>query len=170
MKIFFTSDTFFGRDLKSIERGFDTVEKMNNTIIDNWNAKVSEKDIVFHLGNFAWDPVVAESSIIHLNGRIKFVGGSYDNHMRSISLVRSGRHELLPPISYLPKKGLVISHWPLLDWEAKDENSIHLHGGLIPSSLDKGFRFNISCDNWNLSPIDLDTLSDIIKTKNSTNN
>jgi len=168
MKILFTSDTFFGRELAAKQRGFVDTEEMNETLINNWNNKVSKDDLVFHLGNFGWDPISSESAAIFLNGKIKFIGGSYDSYLSELSLVRSGRHELLPPICYLNKKNIALSHWPMLDWEAKQENSMHLHGGEVPSLLDDGVRFNISCDKWNLAPIDLDTLKDIIKTKSLT--
>jgi calcineurin-like phosphoesterase family protein len=162
MKIFFTSDTFFGRKLSSAERGFSSVEEMDDVLIENWNSKVGSNDLVYHLGNFAWDPISAESSIIHLNGRIHFIGGSYDQHMSEVSLIKSNRHFLLPSISYLPKEHIVLTHWPLLDWPEKKKGSLHIHGGLIKSNIQDGYRFNASVDNWSLSPVDMDSLKDII--------
>ena len=35
--IYVTSDTFFGRSSIAKERGFSTVEEMNNQLIQNWN-------------------------------------------------------------------------------------------------------------------------------------
>ena len=57
MKIFLTSDTFFGRQLTAIERGFGSSEEMDNHIIDSWNGRVGKNDVVYHLGNFGWDPI-----------------------------------------------------------------------------------------------------------------
>lgn len=170
MKIFFTSDTFFGRKLTAINRGFSSSDEMDDAIIDKWNEKVGVNDIVYHLGNFAWDPISAESTIIHLNGRINFIGGSYDKHMSEISLIKAGRHILLPSISFIPKDHIVLSHWPLMDWPEKEKGSLHIHGGTIKSNIQKGFRFNASIDNWSLNPVDMDTLKDIIEShKNQTN-
>jgi calcineurin-like phosphoesterase family protein len=169
MKIFFTSDTLFGRKLASVERGFSSLEEMEGTLIDNWNSRVSQNDIVYHLGNFGWDPISTESAIIHLNGRIHFIGGSYDQHMSEVSLIKANRHFLLPSISYIPKDHMVLSHWPLMDWPEREKGSIHVHGGTIKTDINNGFRFNASIDNWSLSPVDMDILKDIIESnKNQT--
>jgi calcineurin-like phosphoesterase family protein len=46
---------------------------MNSTLIKNWNNKVKKNDVVFHLGNFAWDPVTARKVLKKLNGKIYFL-------------------------------------------------------------------------------------------------
>jgi calcineurin-like phosphoesterase family protein len=166
-KIFFTSDTFFGRTLKAKERGFSTSEEMDDILIDNWNQVVGDDDIVFHLGNFSWDPISAEGAIIHLKGNIRFVGGSYDKHLSGVSLIQIGRHHLLPLISYIPKQKMVLSHWPLMDWDDKDQDTLHIHGGKLHHNLEDGYRFNANCDKWGLKPIELETLKDIIESKKS---
>jgi calcineurin-like phosphoesterase family protein len=165
MKTFFTSDTFFGRKLTAIERGFTSYEDMDDCLIDNWNNTVGPNDIVYHLGNFAWDPISAESSLIHLHGKIFFIGGSYDQHMSEVSLIKSEKHFLFPSISYIPKDLIVLSHWPLFDWPEKETGSIHIHGGKIKSDLTSGFRFNASTDNWSFTPVELDLLKDIIESQ-----
>lgn len=55
---FCTSDTHFFHDSllgtnKFAPRPFNNVDEMNQTIIDNWNDKVGENDIVYHLGDIA---------------------------------------------------------------------------------------------------------------------
>ena len=87
MKVFFTSDTFFGRSLSAANRGFATTEEMDDRLIDLWNERVDKNDLVFHLGNFAWDPVSAEYAICSLNGKINFVDGAmYDSFIHELSL------------------------------------------------------------------------------------
>ena len=57
-KIYVISDTHFGHEnsLKWTDedgnklRPFDTVEELNNTIIDNWNRVVKAGDHVYHFG------------------------------------------------------------------------------------------------------------------------
>ena len=55
-KIFFTSDTHFWHVniIKYCNRPFETIEEMNETIIEKWNSKISKDDIVFNLGDFAF--------------------------------------------------------------------------------------------------------------------
>ena len=54
--IFFTSDTHFGHTniIKYCKRPFNSLEEHDETLIKNWNNKVGENDIIFHLGDFAF--------------------------------------------------------------------------------------------------------------------
>jgi calcineurin-like phosphoesterase family protein len=166
MKIFLTSDTFFGRQLAAIERGFSNSEEMDNHIIDSWNSRVGKNDIVYHLGNFGWDPISTESAMIHLQGSIKFIPATYDTHIPEMSLFRAGRHQiLLHSISTLPDEKLILSHWPLLDWHGKTSGVIHAHGGNIKTDIEKGYRFNVNIENWNYAPIELEFLRELIEIK-----
>ena len=165
MNVFITSDTFFGRKLASVESGFSSLEEMEDTIIDNWNSKIKPNDIVYHLGNFGWDPISSESSIIHLNGIIHFIGGTYDKHLSEISLVKIGRHKLLPAISEIPDLNLVLSHWPLADWTGKSEGTIHIHGGMKQTNEEGTFRFCANIKNWNFTPIDYEFLKELTNIK-----
>src|SRR5580698_1315212 len=79
----FTSDTHFGHknilDYEKEARPFNTVEGMNEQLIANWNETVNKKDIVFHLGDFAFGAVnVAIADRLHGNKRL--VMGNHDCH------------------------------------------------------------------------------------------
>lgn len=163
MNIFITSDTFFGRELSAINGGFQTSQEMEDEIIDKWNEKVKPNDIVYHLGNFSWDPISGESAMAHLQGKINFIGGSYDKHMSELSLIKLGRHTLLPPIVEFPKLNLVLSHWPLSNWANKDGGSIHVYGGDKIETIENRFCSNIS--NWNWQPIEFDFLKELTQIK-----
>lgn len=166
MTIFLTSDTFFGRELAAEERGFQSAEEMDGILIDNWNSVVKEDDVVFHLGNFGWDPISTEGSMIHLKGKIRFLQGVYDTHLIEMSLVRLGRHQVsFNSIMELSKEGLILSHWPLLDWRGRKEGIIHAHGGKIKTDVNDGYRFNVNIQNWNFRPIELDFIKEMIEIK-----
>lgn len=162
MDVFVTSDTFFGRRLAAIEGGFESPEEMEDRIIDNWNEKVKKNDIIYHLGNFSWDPISSEAALASLNGKIHFIGGSYDKHLSENSLVKIGRHILLPPICEIPKLNVVLSHWPLSNWANKENGSIHIHGGKKLEERIEG-RFCANIANWNWGPIDLDFLKELMQ-------
>lgn len=167
MKIFLTSDTFFGRSTLAVESGFSNVEEMNNLIIDNWNSKVSSDDFVYHLGNFAWDPLSSEYATSLLNGRIFFIGGSYDKILSENSLVKAQRHFLLPTITELPELNSVLSHWPMERWQGKDDGVMHFHGGeKIENSQIKN-RWCVNSKNWNRSPVEFELMKDIQKLEES---
>jgi calcineurin-like phosphoesterase family protein len=79
----FTSDTHFGHkkilEYEKEARPFETVEEMNEHLITAWNETVNPKDIVFHLGDFAFGAVnVAIAD--RLNGHKRLIMGNHDCH------------------------------------------------------------------------------------------
>lgn len=165
-KIFITSDTFFGRSniIEIANRPFANVDEMNQALIDNWNKVVGEDDIVYHLGNFAWTPTIADEVLKVLNGNIKFILGEYDDAIKEIYEYYDGidiiPHEIFK--DYTNK--IVLSHWPLESWHGKNEGIYHFHGNTLnelKTDLTKMKRINICCDNWNFTPQEVKVLFDI---------
>ncbi|WP_203641724.1 metallophosphoesterase family protein [Levilactobacillus andaensis] len=89
---YFTSDThFFHADLLGdndfAPRPFANVEEMNQTIIDNWNARVAPTDTVYHLGDIALyftKPAVKSDEAVadvlsQLNGHLELIKGNHDS-------------------------------------------------------------------------------------------
>lgn len=89
---FFTSDThFFHKDLLGMSdfapRPFTSVEEMNQTIIDNWNARVNPGDTVYHLGDIALyftHPASLSNQAVgdvlsQLNGHLELIKGNHDS-------------------------------------------------------------------------------------------
>ena len=56
VNIFFTSDLHFGHKniLKYCNRPWNSVEEMDEGLIQNWNNTVGKDDIIFNLGDFAF--------------------------------------------------------------------------------------------------------------------
>lgn len=80
-KIFFTSDTHFNHEhiIKFCGRPFQTVDEMNETMIEKWNETVPTDGLVFHLGDFAWgDFTVWKTIREQLNGDIILIKGNHD--------------------------------------------------------------------------------------------
>ena len=164
MKLFFTSDMLFGRRSTAQERGYEFEDDMLEAYIQNWNEKVSDSDIVYHLGNFSWDPLTAESALSRLNGKIVFLPGLYDSHLSETTSVKLKTHIIISnQMAIIPGTGCVISHWPLLDWPGKSEGIIHLHGGTVPTNLTDGARFNLNIGNWGGYPVEYEFLKEIFE-------
>ena len=51
--IYFTADTHFGHInvIKLCNRPFATIDEMNEKMIENWNAKVTNGDTIYILGD-----------------------------------------------------------------------------------------------------------------------
>ena len=88
MKRFVTSNMQLGRSdaIKIYKRPFENVNEMTNALIREWNNIVSPGDLVYHLGNFAWDPETTEVFIKNLNGDIVVISGEYDKATADIAL------------------------------------------------------------------------------------
>lgn len=64
----------------------------------------------------------------------------------------------------LPDYGIVLSNYPLLDWNGKDKGVINLHGGTMPTAnLNIEKRFNVSVDCCGFKPISYDTIMKLVK-------
>jgi len=168
-KTFFTSDTYFGRvnAISLFKRPFSDVEEMNIEIVKKWNSKVGRNDIVYHLGNFAWDPITASFAIELLNGKIFFLTGNSDDSLQEV-LTKNHRNKKIikDQIIELPELNAVASHYPLEIWNGKDFDVIHFHGHSpeLKTDLKNSLRINCCIDNWDYYPVEYSTVLDIIKT------
>ena len=86
--IWITSDThfnhtnilkFLGADGKPF-RQFNSVEEMNECMIDRWNSVVKDRDKVYHLGDVYLSQGKEANSILHrLKGRKRLILGNHDD-------------------------------------------------------------------------------------------
>jgi len=168
MKVFVTSNQQFGRPnaIKLYGRPFDTVEEMNNHLIEQWNSVVSKDDVVYVLGNFAWDPETAEAAVMSLNGEIIVLPGEYDKAMEELDSM----HDTLPnvifasfDVEYITEIKAAISYWPLLDWPLKSKGVPSVIGHPSPeyTSDHKRNVINCKCDAWDFKPVDVDKIRDL---------
>jgi calcineurin-like phosphoesterase family protein len=77
----FTSDAHFfhRRIIQYSNRPFESVEDMNEQMIQRWNKQVKKDDIVYHLGDFAFGKIDKIENILKsLNGRKRFINGNHD--------------------------------------------------------------------------------------------
>lgn len=82
--IYFTSDNHFGHAniIKYCNRPFASVEEMNETMIERWNATVTDDDLVYHLGDFAFGkPEFIADILRRLKGKIVIMKGNHDRKM-----------------------------------------------------------------------------------------
>jgi calcineurin-like phosphoesterase family protein len=132
--IFFSSDHHFGHAniLKYCNRPFKDVEEMDRVLVDNWNSVVTNKDIVYHLGDFSFGP--APLYLNQLNGTKYFVRGNHEK-----PLVNALGNKDIPYIRHLKIESypeIVISHFAMRVWNKSHFGSYHLfghsHGRLEP--------------------------------------
>jgi len=165
---YITSDTWFGRPqiLQIANRlEFDSVEEMDIALIKNWNKKVKKGNVIFHLGNFAWDPTSARRALKKLNGTIYFIRGNQDDALEEVIDEFPNASFLGESIAELIDFDIVLCHYPLSVWNGKDSGTIHMHGHTVFShktNLKLENRFNVCTDFWGYSPVNYLTLKDFI--------
>lgn len=146
--IFFTSDSHFSHPLMLKTRGFSTLEEHDETIIANWNARVGQNDVVYHLGDFTFtDREKSQKIFDRLNGRKHLIVGNHDKVGRKLygwCWVKD-----VFQIKHNDQK-VWMSHYCHHIWPTKHYGSFHLfghsHGG-IPFS-DTAARLDVGIDNF----------------------
>lgn len=127
MKTWFVADTHFGHIniLKHCKRPFSSIEEMDDSLIEAWNAKVTQQDTVYHLGDVAWR--FAERYLDKLKGRLHLISGNHD-HKDTRKLARwlsvQPFLELKDSVAGL----IVLCHYPLHVWNRSHYGTWHLHG------------------------------------------
>lgn len=173
MKVFVTSNQQFGRKgaIKAYKRPFVDVDDMNHQLVEAWNSVVNEEDIVYVLGNFAWDPETLEVVAKHLNGDIVVISGEYDKAAREVAELKG-----IVTVDYLhnaieehPEVNSVLSYWPLAEWPGKAKGSYSIIG--YPNkdykTNHKTRVFNCSCDLWDFKPVEVSAMIALLEDANN---
>ena len=164
-KVFIISDTHFGhaatfevfkRNDGTPLRPFKSLEEMHSTFISNWNDTVGEGDLVLHLGDVAFSGQAYDVIMPQLNGTKRLIRGNHDR----FSEARYRRHFQRIEGCYI-RDSYVFTHIPihpesLARWKA------NIHGHLHANVVDHPQYFNASCEQVNYTPIDFETVKEII--------
>lgn len=152
MTIFITSDHHFDHKniIKYCNRPFDSVEEMNEFMINRWNSRVGKQDIVIHLGDFGFGNRRAVKELRNrLNGMILLIRGNHDYRIKE----EWGffiREEPVQVGKY------ILSHKPLLKEEIPC-GVINIHGHIHEKESEYGI--NVSVDKTGYEPVDLRELN-----------
>lgn len=132
--IWFTSDTHFGhRNIVGPEvskwkdgfRDFDSLEKMDTTIINNINKYVMPDDILYHLGDFAFRDVYKNRNRINCKN-IHLILGNHDKlrdeYLPLFTSTSSYKEIIIDQVKF------VLFHYAMRVWNRHHRGSIHLYG------------------------------------------
>ena len=142
---FFTADTHFGHRLMADQRGFSSIEEMDQVLIKAWNDKVPEKAMVYHLGDFSmYNKADASKLVQRLNGQICLIIGNHDYKIPD-GLGFSDKMYTYKGDRASGRPDIVLCHYAMLSWPKKHYGALHLfghsHGKLQnpePRSMDVG--------------------------------
>lgn len=171
MQIFFTSDTHFYHKnvIEYCNRPWASVEEMNEGLIERWNAKVTQEDIVFHLGDVAFCGTDRLKPIMdRLNGTEILVKGNHDRS--DTAMLASGFSyvmkslDLLLPLEFDESKfgtAIYLHHQPILDFaETSSYQNCRYHfcGHVHNKWKRQGNIINVGVDVWNYEPVTLEEI------------
>lgn len=149
MAYFFTSDPHFSHYKLANLRKFETVEAMDRHLVDQWNSVVTDQDVVYCLGDFAWrQPEYKVVEILKkLRGTINWIPGNHDSGYFShytgqwkskarslLDLLHPKVHLLGPMVSLKlalaedQEAQIVMGHYPIHSWAGKHHGAWHLFG------------------------------------------
>ncbi len=129
---YYISDMHLGHKnvLQYDGRPFEDVEEMDRMLIENWNARVTDNDDVWILGDFCYRSDKDPSFYLKkLKGKKHLIIGNHDKAtMQSASA--KNYLESIENLQYI-KDGehyVVLCHFPIVDWYAKRKGAYHVHG------------------------------------------
>jgi calcineurin-like phosphoesterase family protein len=174
---FITSDTHFGHAniIRYCQRPFASVAAMDEALIERWNARVGDDDVVYHLGDFTLsNRDTARRVLARLRGRIKVLGypwhhdrGWVPTTIGASPYVGASGHavEILPPLLTvtLPVAGrrqpIALCHFPLGQWDRRHHGAWHLHGHSHGTYRGDGAMLDVGVDCFDYAPVTLDELA-----------
>jgi|PlaIllAssembly_1097288.scaffolds.fasta_scaffold52347_2 calcineurin-like phosphoesterase family protein len=160
----FTADTHFGHAniIQYARRPFATVGEMDAALITNWNARVGETDLVFHLGDFAFrggrERVLELTQQLH--GHIHLIRGNHDHDAergkQGFGWIKD-LYMLKVPDADAPDgvQRIMLSHCAFRVWFHSHHGAWNLYGHSHDSLPDDphALAFDVGVDAQNYAPI-----------------
>lgn len=159
--LFFTSDTHFDHKniLKYCNRPWETVEEMNQGLIDNWNSVVGPDDTVFHLGDvtFGGNTNLIEY-VSQLNGHIILIKGNHDKKLQQSICDKLFEYSCQQLRLNIEGKTVILNHYPFLCFSEDIQLFGHIHSNPMSTSDDVD-KFSCYGDHYRQLDVGVDNNS-----------
>jgi len=168
---FFSSDLHFSHFniIKYDNRPFNSVEEMNNAIIENHNSVISDDDDWYFLGDFSFDGKRTEEWLQRLNGNKFFIDGNHDSEQTIRSFKKYGTYLGNLAEIVVEKQNIVLCHYAMRTWRKSHKSTWHLYGHSHhslpddPNSL--SFDVGINGKDYNYTPLSFEQVKKIMEKK-----
>lgn len=177
----FTSDLHFGHKnvIGFCNRPFESVEDMEQKLINNWNDYVSQTDEIYILGDmFFCGSIKAKEILKQLNGKKILILGNHDwgkikkhrSEEFGLSMIidsmciRIGKYDV--KLSHFPYKGAgdhTEGEERFHDKRYDDDGGWLLHGHVHNAWRTKEKQINVGVDVWDYCPVSENKILEIIK-------
>lgn len=169
-KVLVTSDLHFWHTnvIKFEKRPWETVEDMNQALIDNWNEVVDDNDTVYILGDFCFASWPRTKEIVEqLRGHKILIIGNHD--ARWLRKVEPGYFDEICSYKEIKYKDyhFVMFHHPIACWNGMEHGYYHLYGHIhsnffdLPEGFNRKLSFNVGVDTNHYRPVELDWIIQI---------
>ena len=150
-------------------RDFDTLEEMNQTLIDNINTIVPADGILFHLGDFSFG---GKQNIEIFRNQINcknlhLITGNHDEHVEKgqFDHLFSSRQKYLE-LEVGKHLKFVLFHFAIDSWNNLKRGAFHLHGHQHWTGNQRfgnGRKMDVGVDGNNLKPYKLTDVIELLK-------
>lgn len=142
---------------------------MDSVLIEKWNEVVGKRDIVYHLGDFAFaNEKFIRTLIQKLNGQIFLIRGNHDRF--------SPRKYLEWGIKWvgdykrinIGRQKVILSHYAMRVWDCKHHGSYMLYGhshGCLEDDDKFGRTMDVGVDSNNFYPYSYETIHSRLRNK-----
>ena len=168
MKRYLIADTHFGHAniIEYEKRPFDTVEEMDEKLIELWNSTVGKDDLIYVLGDFTLSRrlCVIESLVKRLHGRKILIMGNHDTR-KPKDYIQCG-FEVATRKPMMVEPGVILMHEPFDTPEYIASNYIYFYGHVHNNLTLMDDYHNCKCvcvERTNYRPIELDKAIKIMK-------
>ena len=165
---YFTVDTHFGHEnyIRMCGRPFETIEEMNEALIENWNRRVKGNDTICIVGDMFFRCEEPEQILKRLHGKKRLIVGNHDSSW--MNRVDIGKY-FVSVDDFLQisdgQHSLTLCHYPLLTWKHWSR-SYMIHGHIhADTRMDFWFCIkardnvlNAGVDLNNFQPVTFDEL------------
>lgn len=144
---------------------------MNETLIQNYNQKVTDKDTVWLLGDLGFSTFSDMYPLIkRLNGHKQLILGNHDQRHRW-NYMRSELFESVADYKEIKveKQKISLFHYPIYNWASAHYGSWHLHAhchgkidGVNKELIEvQRYRYDVGVDGNNYTPVSFDEVQEI---------
>lgn len=170
-KIWFSSDWHLSHHgvIKYDNRPFKDIYEMDETIIENYNNLVGDKDDFYFLGDFSFaDQKTTDQYLSRLKGNLFFIKGNHDHTKGTVKLYQKHGVYLgeLNKIT-INKQDVILCHYAMKVWNRSHHGSFHLYGHSHHSLPDdpNSLSFDVGCNGWDYKPLEFEQVQGIMSKK-----
>lgn len=148
---YYIADTHFGHAniIRFDERPFKDTLEMEQTLIKNWNERVTKDDVVYILGDFCWGTEKDWLRILDkLNGAKVLIKGNHDLKNPSATLKSKFRQICDYKEITDHRRRIIMSHYPLMFYRASYGDDVwhfcgHTHNRTAEELKRQEFTLNL---------------------------